>query len=303
MRVLITGASGFIGSQAGIRLMKAHELLGLSYTSTKPLPFESLPVDITNTERLHRVLSDFCPEVILHTAALSQVIPCENSPEVADRVNSTATEKIAAWAADKASRLIFISTDQVFDGHDGNYCEQDEPHPVNHYGWTKFRAEQAVQRASSNNLIVRSNSVVGPSAGWGSSFTDRLIESFEAGKTVNLFDDQFRSPIHIRRMVDVLESCVNSELSGFLHAGGVERQSRLETGTVLAKAYGFNLSLIQPGSYLLHNRADIMHPDGSFDTALLKVTFPCIAWRPLELEFRDDASTYYTTSHGISPDK
>lgn len=289
MRVLVTGASGFVGSQISIRLQKSHDLLGLTHTSKKALPFNNHALDLTDFGRLSSALDAFRPEVILHMAALSQVIPCEDSPDLADRINTEATARIVTWAAKHSSRLIFTSTDQVFDGHRGNYREQDMPNPINRYGWSKYRAELAVLNASKANLIVRSNSVVGPSVGWGSSFTDRLIADLQSGKSVTLFHDQYRSPIHIRRMLDVLESCVNSGFSGILHAGGPEKQSRLETGTQLASAYGFDQSLVQSGSYLSHNRASIMHPDGSFDTTLLTVTFPCIAWRPLELEFRSDA--------------
>lgn len=289
MKVMLTGASGFVGSQVGIRLQARHNLLGLIHTSRRPLPFDSKSLDLKDFDLLNGTLDYFKPDVILHTAALSQVIPCEDSPELADRINTDATRQIASWASKNAGRLIFISTDQVFDGHNGGYSEQELPNPVNHYGLTKYRAEQAVLSASPRNLVVRSNSVVGPSIGWGSSFTDRLIEDFKAGRQVSLFNDQYRSPIYIRRMVDVLESCVNSELNGILHAGGPEKQSRLETGTALATAYGFDMSLIRTASYHSHPRADIMHPDGSFDTTLLSVTFPCIAWRPLELEFREDA--------------
>jgi len=289
MRLLITGASGFVGSQVGIRLQNQYELLGIAHRSTNALPFKSVKLDLTKFDKLFALLDSFKPEIILHAAALSQVIPCENQPELADRVNTESTALIAKWAAEHSSHLIFISTDQVFDGHRGSYREHDLPNPINRYGRTKYRAEQAVLSASSGNLIVRSNSVVGPSAGWGTSFTDRLIASFEAVNPVNLFHDQFRSPIHIRQMLDVLESCVRSQLTGILHAGGPERQSRLQTGSLLASAYGFDLSLIHSTSYLNHDQSSIMHPDGSFDTSLLKDTFPHISWRPLELEFREDA--------------
>jgi dTDP-4-dehydrorhamnose reductase len=246
MRILITGASGFVGSQMGLRLRDDHELLGLTHTSTKKLPFTNRAVDLCRLDQLSAVLDDYRPELILHLAALSQVIPCEDNPGLATLTNTVATSHIAEWAARNSSRLIFASTDQVFDGHRGWYREQDTPNPTNHYSRTKFEAEQVIlSKFDNNSLIVRCNSIVGPSAGWGSSFSERLLLSLQSGKPVYLFFDQFRSPIHIRSMIEVFTGAIEKGLTGILHAGGLERQSRLETGTQLAAAFGFDASLIR----------------------------------------------------------
>jgi dTDP-4-dehydrorhamnose reductase len=289
MKILITGASGFVGSQTGIHLQSDHELLGLTNTSSQRLPFPSRAIDLCRLDQLDSVLEDYQPEVILHLAALSQVVPCEDNPVLATLTNTVSTSYIAEWAARHSTRLIFASTDQVFDGHRGWYRETDIPSPTNHYGRTKYEAERTILSASNNHLIIRSNSIVGPSAGWGSSFSDRLLVSLRNAKPVFLFHDQFRSPIHIRSMVEVFAAAIMNGLTGVLHAGGLERQSRLETGIQFAAAFGFDLSLIHSISYRDHERAGIMHGDGSFDITYLTQTLPDVHLRPLVEEFRIDA--------------
>jgi dTDP-4-dehydrorhamnose reductase len=289
MKILITGASGFVGSQIGLRLQFVHELLGLTNLSEKRLPFPSRAVDLCRFDFLSSVLDDFRPEAILHLAALSQVIPCEDNPELATRTNTIATLRITEWSERHSARLIFASTDQVFDGHRGRYREQDPPSPTNHYGRTKFEAERGILALLSNSLIVRCNSIVGLSAGWGTCFSDRLLSSFRENKPVYLFHDQFRSPIHIRSMIDIFAAAIETDLTGILHAGGLERQSRLETGRQLADAFGFDESLIHSISYRDHCNADILHADGSFNITHLTRALPDIRLQPLLEEFRIDA--------------
>ena len=104
-----------------------------------------------------------------------------------------------------------------------------------------------------------------------------------------LFRDQYRSPIHIRSLIEVFAGAIEKGLTGILHAGGRERQSRLETGTQLAAAYGFDQSFIHSISYRDHNHSDIMHGDGSFDISFLTQMLPGLRLRPLAEEFLTDA--------------
>ena len=141
-------------------------------------------------------------------------------------------------------------------------------------------------------LIIRCNSIVGPSVGWGSSFSERVLYSLRQKRPIRLFYDQVRSPIHIRNLVEVIVRSINSGLTGILHAGGPERQNRVETGKTIAAAYELDDSLIQPASYLEHERASIMHADGSFDTTLLSEIIPEIQFDSLLDNFRIDAKQH-----------
>ena len=289
MRILITGASGFIGSHLGRRLAERHDVLGIVFRAARTPSFRCVRADLTDEREVAETLRGFAPQVIVHAAAISRVIECEDRPDDATAVNVTATARLVRWAERLHAKLIFISSDQVFSGRKGGRRESDTPGPVSHYGRTKLEAEQHVLSSSARCLVVRSNSVVGPSQGWGESFTDRVTTKLRRGESVILFADQHRFPLHIRSMTDILEAACVHDLSGLLHVGGLARLSRLDTGYALVRAYGLNPDLIRPASYLSHPRADIMTADTSYDVSRLLQVIPALHLKPLDEEFAADA--------------
>jgi dTDP-4-dehydrorhamnose reductase len=210
MRILITGASGFIGSHLGKALAADHEVLGTVFRSRTPLPFPFRVTDLTDERAGADLMRDFGPQVIVHAAALSGVLACEQDPDTARKINIETTGRLTRWAERVHARLILLSSDQVFSGSRGLYIESDHPHPINVYGRTKLEAERLVLANASGNLVVRCNSVIGPANGRGDSFSDWILRHLSQGDKVSLFDDQYRSPIHIRQMVRLLQFvCLN----------------------------------------------------------------------------------------------
>ena len=289
MRILITGASGFIGSQLGVRLARSHEVLGITFRSSRPLPFPSQPVDLTDERSVALILREFGPEVIVHAAAMSRVLECEQDPRAAHNINVDATGRLARWAERGRAKLIFLSSDQVFSGRKGLYIESDFPDPINSYGRSKLAAEQLVLEASSANLVVRSNSVMGSANGRGESFSDWILSRLQSGQRVSLFHDQYRSPIHIRTVMDVLESACVQGVVGMVHVGGSRRLSRADVGFALARAYALGADLIDVVSVDTHANAAVMPRDTSYKIAHLRQAMPYIRFRSLEDEFVTDA--------------
>jgi dTDP-4-dehydrorhamnose reductase len=289
VRILITGASGFVGSHLGKYLARDHHVLGVVFRDERRLPFPFRSVDLTADKAVAALLSEFKPQVIVHAAAMSKVLDCEDRPEAAFEMNVGVTERIARGALQYHAKLIFLSSDQVFSGAVGGYRESHTPDPVNIYGRSKFEAEQAVLASRATSLIVRSNSIVGPSLGWGESFTDMVLRKLRSGEPLTLFDDQYRSPIHIRAMVRLLEAACVLEFSGLLHAGGPRRENRLATGYAVARAYGLSADPIQAASYKTHPRAGAMTADNSFDVSRLKQLMPFLEFRSLDDELFEDA--------------
>jgi dTDP-4-dehydrorhamnose reductase len=289
VRILITGASGFVGSQLGRHLSREHDVLGIVFRNQRCLPFRFESVDLTAGKAVAALLQEFKPRVIVHAAAMSRVLDCEDHPEEAAGMNVGVTEVLAIAAKNAHARMIFLSSDQVFSGGKGGYRESHTPDPANVYGRTKLEAEQAVLASGAVALIVRSNSVVGPSIGWGESFTDMVLRKLRNRQTLTLFEDQYRSPIHIRTMVRVLEAACVMEFSGLLHVGGSRRLNRLDTGYAVARAYGLSPDPIVPASYSTHPRASIMTADNSYDISRLRQLMPFIEFKPLDEELAQDA--------------
>jgi dTDP-4-dehydrorhamnose reductase len=289
MRILITGASGFIGSQLGQALAADHDVLGTVFRSRTPLPFPFRVADLTDERAVADMMRDFKPQVIVHATALSHVLDCEQDPNAARKINVEATGRLTRWAERVHTRLIFLSSDQVFSGKRGMYLESDPSDPINVYGRTKLEAEHLVLANASGNLVVRSNSVVGPSKGRGDSFSDWILRHLSRGEKVSLFHDQYRSPIHVRQLVRLLHFVCMNPTSGILHAGGLRRMSRADLGYALARSYGLAADCIEVTDLASHASASVMPRDTSFNVARLRQVVPQLKMRPLDDEFVDDA--------------
>jgi dTDP-4-dehydrorhamnose reductase len=289
VRILITGATGFAGAHLGVHLAQRYDVLGIGFSARRLPSFPCERADLTNVAAIAAILTAFRPEAIVHLAALSRVIGCEDHPERASEVNVSATARLVVWAAKLRAKFVFVSTDQVFSGRRGCYRESDAPGPVSVYGRTKLEAEQLVLNSEARTLIVRSNSIVGAACGFGESFSDRVLNALRRGETADLFQDQYRSPIHIRQFVQILEAACTMEFSGLVHVGGRKRMSRLDTGYAVARAYGLSADAIHPVSYLNHPRASIMTADTCYDITRLKRWLPSLSFPALDDDFFADA--------------
>ena len=184
-RVLVTGASGLLGSSIALRLSRrGFEVLGVKRHSLADFPFPTIKLDLKNSVETREIIRTFRPTTIVHAAALSKVLECEQDPVNAHDQNVGVTETLLRVAGEIESHFIFISTDQVFCGTRGSYSETDTPAPTHVYGRTKYAAEQLVSQANSEYLIARSNNIVGRNAGWVTSFPDELLKKLHRNQFV-----------------------------------------------------------------------------------------------------------------------
>ena len=169
LRVLIIGASGFIGRYV-VRRFGAMPDVALTATFRSRPPADDgnvwQPLELTEPSGLERRFDAAQPDLVLHLAAMADVRTAENQPERATAVNATATADIAGLCERHGARLVFVSTEYVFDGGRGLYREDEPPHPNTHYGRTKEQAERAVAQLVSRWNVVRTSIVYGwPGAG------------------------------------------------------------------------------------------------------------------------------------------
>lgn len=176
----------------------------------------------------------------------------------------------------------------VFSGQKGNYTEQDTPSPINVYGRTKHRAEKIVLDANPENLVVRLNSVVGASRGFGASFSERILSDIRKQGKVQLFSDQFRSPIHVRSVVSVILQLIAGNAVGIIHLGGAQRLSRAEQGRALCRAAGIPEEAIEENSYRSHKHAALFPRDNSFGVGRRETEMTELQVQTVEKEFAED---------------
>jgi dTDP-4-dehydrorhamnose reductase len=269
MRVLITGVSGFIGSHLFCNHPDNVEIWG-TYLDSQAIgdAARMLRVDLRDPFSVERILDGVQPDVLIHCAAYSQVALCEKAPTAAWEVNSRVTADIARLCAARNVRLVFLSSDMLFDGTKGNYRETDDPNPINFYGWTKFGAERRILEQHSDAVIVRVNLTYGAPFNGGHSFSQEVIETVRSGNPYYLFSDQYRSFISVKNLAECLWELASAKFVGILHLGGPEAADRVTFARKLADRVGLNTDLLIPVT------AEQVHPqvpypkNNTFDLSL-----------------------------------
>jgi dTDP-4-dehydrorhamnose reductase len=275
MRILVTGASGRLGAYLLDRLCDSvHEVAGWSgTTSGRRAGIDLRSVDLTDERAVGKALSETDPDVVIHAGAISSAEAVYRDPERGRAVNIAATERLAEWASARKRRLLFTSTDLVFDGLGSWYHESDSAEPILEYGRTKRAAEPLVL-ATSRGMVARISLLFGPARSGTPGDFDRALAATGRGEPQSFFEDEFRTPLDYRTAATVLVRLAESEETGIVHVGGCERLSRFELMRRVARACGRDPSLIRP-----NRRADRPFPeprpaDVSLDTTRLANLFP-----------------------------
>ena len=243
-KLLVLGGSGLVGSSF-INTSKTDYDIIFSYNTNKiKIPnTQSFQIDLFDDDKIKKIIENYNPDIVLHTIAHSSVDLCETDHNVADRLHVDATNQIANTCASINSKLIFLSTDAVFEGQlNKKYSETDIPNPVNYYGKTKLEAEKIVLNASPNNVVLRTSVIYG----WHekSRFTNWILDYLKSNRIVDPFSDQFNTPTLIDDLVKVILKIIDKNISGLYHATGKTCLNRYQFAILLAKRFSYDVSLI-----------------------------------------------------------
>jgi dTDP-4-dehydrorhamnose reductase len=197
------------------------------------------------------VFHSFQPEIVIHTAAITNTIPLpDQNPKDVYRVNVHATKNIAELCEKMKSKLIYISTDLVYAGYRGSMLEENAKLiPVSLYAETKLMSEQKIRGTFNNYLILRTALLYGLGLTHSKCHFDNMNNELKQGREVTLFSDQFRTPISLKEAVRIIlqlaELDINNET---INVGGIERVSRYELGEILCSVAGYDKSLLKKNS-------------------------------------------------------
>jgi len=242
MRLFITGGSGLLGSRiAEIAINIGYDVY-CGYNQHRPEFGKAVRIDLADTKTLS-VLKEIRPDVIIHSAAITDVDKCEVERDLAMKVNAEGVKALSEIAKEIGSFLIYISTDYVFDGEKGMYSEEDETNPVNFYGYTKLLGE----KFCTDFCIARTCVIYGARKASGKqNFVLWLIEKLRNGESVKVVTDQFVTPTLNTNLARMILEIAEERLKGIFHLAGATRISRFDFALEIAREFGLDKGLIIP---------------------------------------------------------
>lgn len=249
MKILVIGANGFLGLKIlkyGKQHFTNHEFIGADLQiDLIPGDFQKFIIDITNKEQVKILIVDLKPDVTILTAAMTDVDACEEYREKAYKINALGPKYIAEIISKLKKKLIFVSTDFVFDGNEGFYKEEDNPNPISYYGESKLIGEQFVIQNNLNYLICRTSVLFGwNEPGQRDNFFTWAYKSLKDSKKIKIVTTQLNSPTLVDDLAMALLNLINFNESGILHTCGSEEISRYNFVLKLAKIFNFNNNLV-----------------------------------------------------------
>ncbi|MGD8546259.1 MAG: dTDP-4-dehydrorhamnose reductase [Candidatus Bathyarchaeota archaeon] len=246
MRLLITGASGLLGLRLSQKANKDHEVHS-AYHRHRPIHGRFIQLDITDRESLKKAFEEVNPEVVVHTAALTNVDKCESKKKLAWRTNVEGTKNIAECCQRHESYLLYISTDYIFSGEKGMYREIDEPDPINYYGLTKLRGEEAIKSITDYYCIARTSVVFGSTQSTNkTNFALWVLQKLANREKIKIITDQWNSPTLNTNLADMILEVLERRLIGTFHLAGAKRLNRYRLAKLLAENFNLDKSLIKP---------------------------------------------------------
>ncbi len=246
MRIFITGHKGQLGRELQAQLGD-HVLAG----GDRP------EWDMTDAAQVEATLREFQPEVVIHTAALTDVDYCAEHPDEALRVNGVGTYNVALACREVGALLVAISTNEVFDGQATQpYQEYDARRPINPYGYSKYVAEQVVERFAPRYMIVRTAWLYAPG---GVNFVHKILARARAGGPLRVVTDEVGSPTYVRDLAGALVQLVTLGKPGVYHLTNAGSCSRYEFACEIVRLAGLDVP-VEPITSAAFRRASTPPP-------------------------------------------
>ncbi|MEM8828294.1 MAG: SDR family oxidoreductase [Cyanobacteria bacterium P01_G01_bin.19] len=267
-KLLITGASGFLGWNLCRAAADRWQVYGTYFSQKVAIPHAKIfKVDLRDFKAIAELFKTIQPDAMIHTAAASSPNFCQLNPEESYGINVLASMNIARLCREYGVHCAFTSTDLVFDGEGSFYTETDAVSPVCTYGEQKVLAEIKMSEITEAIALCRMPLMFGIPSPASASVIQGTIDNLKAGKEVNLFVDEFRTPASGSTAAAGLLLAVEQKITGILHLGGKKRISRYDLGLLLADVWHLPSELIKPGKQADVPMAAKRSPDTSLDSS------------------------------------
>ncbi|MGZ7159661.1 MAG: dTDP-4-dehydrorhamnose reductase [Methanobacterium sp.] len=238
--IFVTGGSGLLGSKF-TRDCFNYDIIRTFNANPEN---KCISLDITDEKDTLNKIRSTNPDLVIHSAALTNVDFCEDHRREAFEINVKGTQNIVKACEKVGSKLIYVSTDFVFDGEKGMYEEGDKTNPLGYYALTKLQGEESVQNSVLDYAITR----VSVLYGWHrrSNFVTWVIDELNAGNEINVVTDQYNSPTLADNVTEAIIKIFEKDKEGVYHTSGSERINRFDFAKNIAEVFNLDKGLINP---------------------------------------------------------
>jgi dTDP-4-dehydrorhamnose reductase len=247
-RILVFGSNGMLGQRLTQFFASQNvEFLASSfedYSYNKNVEYKQC--DITDRNKIKKLIYDFYPDFIVNAAAYTNVDKSESERETAWKVNVKAVEYMAEAARILDAHLIHISTDYIFDGENGPYLENSIPNPIGYYGRTKLASENVLKLYAIKHTIIRTNVLYGPTHFGRPDFVKWVIDSLRSNNQIRIVTDQINNPTFIDDLVQSITKIIELKKEGTYNIGGRDFISRFDFTLMIADFFNLDKNLITP---------------------------------------------------------
>lgn len=250
--ILVTGSNGLLGQKIIYALIQRGDVRCISTSKganrmkvQTGYIYESL--DISDRNQVSEIFEKYKPDAVINTAALTNVDACEERKDEAITLNVKAVEYLIEACEKYGTHLVHLSTDFVFDGANGPYVETDKPNPQSYYAYTKYEAEKRIQESKLSWAILRTIIIYGVvDDNSRSNVVLWTINALKAGKTINVINDQFRSPTLAEDLADACIQAAYNKKQGIFHVSGRELMCILDMVKIVADFWNLDSTFINP---------------------------------------------------------
>ena len=284
-KILVTGSNGLLG-QAMVRIFRDEyymigcDLTAESYNTNYP-ENEFYQLDLTQRDKVQKFFSNIKPDIIINTAAFTDVDKSEEKRDLCWTTNVRSVEIMVEAVAEYSPVFVQISTDYVFDGKTGSYRETDKTNPVSYYGHTKLAAEKIIRGSGLEYIIARSMVLFGNGQKVRNNFVTWVIQQLKTGNKIKVVNDQWGNPTLVDELSEAIKRLLEKEEYGIFHISGREVCSRYEFAQKIIEVFGLNETLMEQVDSSAFKQAAPRPANSSFNLDKLSNT---IDWLPSGLE-------------------
>jgi len=252
IKILVTGSNGLLGQKLTEVILADPELALVAtgrghdrFPQTGTYDYAEL--DVSDRSQVDDVLGRYKPDVVIHAAAMTQVDDCENRKDECWLANVDSVKNLLSACEQLHIHLVHLSTDFIFDGEEGPYTEEAEPHPVSYYGLTKLEGEKLIKASSCSWTILRTIIVYGIVNDMSRSNIVLWAKgALEKGQPINVVNDQWRMPTLAEDLAACCLLAAKKKAQGVYNVSGKDMMSIIEIVERVADFWNLDKSLIRP---------------------------------------------------------